>query len=94
MNLSLERSEESLLSEDALDTDDDALDTGDDLDASIDGIDTPDETDSLEMNVQGKIQAQRLDANTAHEHEGLTKVFIPLKVYHIYHKATQKAQFI
>uniref|UniRef100_A0A3P9Q919 Prune homolog 2 with BCH domain n=1 Tax=Poecilia reticulata TaxID=8081 RepID=A0A3P9Q919_POERE len=69
MNLSLERSEGSLLSEDALDTDNDALDTGDDLDASIDGIDTPDEADSLEMNVQGEIQAQRLNANMAHEHE-------------------------
>ncbi|PWA15871.1 hypothetical protein CCH79_00008988, partial [Gambusia affinis] len=57
MNLSLERSEESLLSEDALDTDDDALDTGDDLDASIDGIDTPDEADSLEMNVQESEEA-------------------------------------
>uniref|UniRef100_A0A087YKA1 CRAL-TRIO domain-containing protein n=1 Tax=Poecilia formosa TaxID=48698 RepID=A0A087YKA1_POEFO len=73
MNLSLERSEGSLLSEDALDTDDDALDTGDDLDASIDGIDTPDEADSLEMNVQGEIHVQRLNANVAHEHEGLTK---------------------
>uniref|UniRef100_A0A3B5L1A8 CRAL-TRIO domain-containing protein n=1 Tax=Xiphophorus couchianus TaxID=32473 RepID=A0A3B5L1A8_9TELE len=57
INPSLERSEGSLRSEDALDTDDDALDTGDDLDASIDGIDTPDEADSLKMNVQGKIQA-------------------------------------
>ncbi|XP_027889864.1 uncharacterized protein LOC114154722 isoform X2 [Xiphophorus couchianus] len=53
INPSLERSEGSLRSEDALDTDDDALDTGDDLDASIDGIDTPDEADSLKMNVQG-----------------------------------------
>ncbi|XP_008416749.1 uncharacterized protein LOC103470240 isoform X1 [Poecilia reticulata] len=57
MNLSLERSEGSLLSEDALDTDNDALDTGDDLDASIDGIDTPDEADSLEMNVQESEEA-------------------------------------
>ncbi|KAM4746049.1 protein prune homolog 2-like isoform 4-T4 [Anableps anableps] len=52
MNLSLEHSEGSLLSEDPLDTDDDALDTGDDLDVSIDGMDTPDEADSLEMNIQ------------------------------------------
>ncbi|XP_037536006.1 protein prune homolog 2 [Nematolebias whitei] len=50
MNVSLEHSEGSLLSEDALDTEDDALDTGDDLDVSVDGIDTPDETDSLEFN--------------------------------------------
>ncbi|XP_054905051.1 uncharacterized protein LOC129372072 isoform X2 [Poeciliopsis prolifica] len=57
MKLSLEPSEGSLLSEDALDTDDDASDTGDDLDASIDGIDTPDEADSLEMNVQESEEA-------------------------------------
>ncbi|XP_017269258.1 protein prune homolog 2 isoform X3 [Kryptolebias marmoratus] len=50
LNVSLEHSEGSLLSEDALDTEDDALDTGDDLDVSVDGIDTPDETDSLEFN--------------------------------------------
>ncbi|KAM4746047.1 uncharacterized protein FYW61_017203 isoform 2-T2 [Anableps anableps] len=57
MNLSLEHSEGSLLSEDPLDTDDDALDTGDDLDVSIDGMDTPDEADSLEMNIQGSEEA-------------------------------------
>ncbi|XP_038162389.1 uncharacterized protein LOC119797393 isoform X1 [Cyprinodon tularosa] len=47
LNLSLEHSEGSLLSEDALDTDDDTLDTGDDLD--VDGMETPDEADSLEI---------------------------------------------
>lgn len=57
--MSLEHSEGSLLSEDALDTEDDALDTGDDLDVSVDGIDTPDETDSLELNGQGKTQTWR-----------------------------------
>uniref|UniRef100_A0A8C6Q3E6 CRAL-TRIO domain-containing protein n=1 Tax=Nothobranchius furzeri TaxID=105023 RepID=A0A8C6Q3E6_NOTFU len=54
MNVSLEHSEGSLISEDALDTEDDALDTGDDLDISVDEIDTPDESDSLEFHVQGK----------------------------------------
>ncbi|KAM4578137.1 uncharacterized protein V3H82_007645 isoform 1-T1 [Fundulus diaphanus] len=51
LNLSLEHSEGSLLSEDALDTDDDALDTGDDLDVSVDGMETPDDADSLEINI-------------------------------------------
>ncbi|XP_018523923.1 protein prune homolog 2 isoform X4 [Lates calcarifer] len=50
MNVSLDRSEGSLLSEDALDTEDEALDTGDDLDVNIDELDTPDEADSLEFN--------------------------------------------
>lgn len=45
MDVSLEQSEGSALSEDALDTGDDGLDTGDDLDVSIDELDTPDETD-------------------------------------------------
>nr|XP_046242083.1 uncharacterized protein LOC124057657 [Scatophagus argus] len=45
MNVSLEHSEGSLLSEDALDTEDEALDTGDDLDVNIDELDTPDEAD-------------------------------------------------
>lgn len=45
MNVSLDRSEGSLLSEDALDTEDEALDTGDDLDVNIDELDTPDEGD-------------------------------------------------
>lgn len=46
MDVSLDRSEGSVLSEDALDTEDDALDTGDDLDVSVDELDTPDEEDS------------------------------------------------
>lgn len=46
MDVSLDHSEGSLLSEDALDTEDDALDTGDDLDVSVDELDTPDEADS------------------------------------------------
>lgn len=45
MDVSLNHSEGSLLSEDALDTEDDALDTGDDLDVSIDEQDTPDEAE-------------------------------------------------
>ncbi|XP_051923919.1 uncharacterized protein LOC127602106 [Hippocampus zosterae] len=42
MNVSLERSEDSLLSEDALDTDEEeaAVDTGDDLDVDIEELDT------------------------------------------------------
>eukprot|EP00066_Takifugu_rubripes_P024666 XP_011613932.1 PREDICTED: uncharacterized protein LOC101074659 [Takifugu rubripes] len=44
-DVSLEQSEGSVLSEDALDTEDDALDTGDDLDVSVDELDTPDEAD-------------------------------------------------
>ncbi|KAK5870313.1 hypothetical protein PBY51_024963 [Eleginops maclovinus] len=46
MNLSLDRSEGSLLS-------DDFLDTPDDLDINVDDIDTPDETDSLEFITNG-----------------------------------------
>lgn len=42
MNLSLDQSEGSLLS-------DDFLDTPDDLDINVDDIETPDETDSLEF---------------------------------------------
>ncbi|KAJ8380878.1 hypothetical protein SKAU_G00016560 [Synaphobranchus kaupii] len=47
INLSLDQSEGSILSDDALDTPDD-LDTGDDLDINVDELDTPDEADSLE----------------------------------------------
>lgn len=47
MNVSLDRSEGSLLS-------DDALDTGDDLDINVDELDTPDEADSLEFNGIGE----------------------------------------
>uniref|UniRef100_A0A668AQH5 CRAL-TRIO domain-containing protein n=1 Tax=Myripristis murdjan TaxID=586833 RepID=A0A668AQH5_9TELE len=50
MNVILDRSEGSLLSDDALDTGDEAFDTGDDLDINIDEMDTPDEADSLEFN--------------------------------------------
>lgn len=53
LNVSLEHSEGSILSEDALDTDDD-LDTGDDLDINIDELDTSDEADSLELNRPGE----------------------------------------
>lgn len=54
MNVSLDRSEGSLLSEDALDTEDEALDTGDDLDLNIDELDTSDEADSREFNRHGE----------------------------------------
>ncbi|XP_038558850.1 uncharacterized protein LOC119891356 isoform X2 [Micropterus salmoides] len=54
MNVSLDHSEGSLLSEDALDTEDEALDTGDDLDVNIDGLDTPDEADLLEFSQHGE----------------------------------------
>ncbi|XP_051803205.1 caytaxin isoform X2 [Acanthochromis polyacanthus] len=46
MNLSLDQSEGSLLS-------DDFLDTPDDLDINVDDMDTPDETDSLEFITNG-----------------------------------------
>lgn len=46
MNLSLDRSEGSVLS-------DDFLETPDDLDINVDDIDTPDETDSLEFITNG-----------------------------------------
>ncbi|XP_032372188.1 uncharacterized protein LOC116689702 isoform X3 [Etheostoma spectabile] len=62
MNVSLDCSEGSLLSEDALDTEDEALDTGDDLDVNIDE-DTPDEADSLEFNRHG---AASSDAMAGH----------------------------
>lgn len=54
MNVSLDRSEGSLISEDAPDTEDEALDTGDDLDVSVDELDTPDEADLLEFNEHGQ----------------------------------------
>lgn len=46
MNLSLDQSEGSILS-------DDFLETPDDLDINVDDIDTPDETDSLEFITNG-----------------------------------------
>uniref|UniRef100_H3DEF2 CRAL-TRIO domain-containing protein n=1 Tax=Tetraodon nigroviridis TaxID=99883 RepID=H3DEF2_TETNG len=45
VDVSLEQSEGSVLSEDALDTEDDGLDTGDDLEVSTDELDTPEEAD-------------------------------------------------
>lgn len=54
LDVSLDHSEGSLLSEDALDTEDEALDTGDDLDVNIDELDTPDEADSLDFNRHGE----------------------------------------
>lgn len=45
MNVSLDRSEGSLPSDDTLDTEDEALDTGDELDVNVDELDTPDEAD-------------------------------------------------
>uniref|UniRef100_A0A3Q4HQ61 ATCAY kinesin light chain interacting caytaxin a n=1 Tax=Neolamprologus brichardi TaxID=32507 RepID=A0A3Q4HQ61_NEOBR len=53
MNLSLDQSEGSLLS-------DDFLDTPDDLDINVDDIDTPDETDSLES-ITGHSKANPVD---------------------------------
>ncbi|XP_029019943.1 uncharacterized protein LOC114863216 isoform X3 [Betta splendens] len=53
MNVSLDHSEGSLLSEDALDTEDDALDTGDELDVSVDELDSPDEAESAEFDGRG-----------------------------------------
>ncbi|XP_051278494.1 protein prune homolog 2-like isoform X3 [Dicentrarchus labrax] len=52
INVSLDRSEGSLLSEDALDTEDEALDTGDDLD-----LDTPDEADLHEDSEESNLGA-------------------------------------
>ncbi|XP_037633603.1 protein prune homolog 2-like isoform X3 [Sebastes umbrosus] len=63
MNVSLDRSEGSLLSEDALDTEDEALDTGDDLDVNIDELDTPDEAD--EFNRHGDSEESDLGAAAA-----------------------------
>uniref|UniRef100_H2LMD2 CRAL-TRIO domain-containing protein n=1 Tax=Oryzias latipes TaxID=8090 RepID=H2LMD2_ORYLA len=57
LDVSLDHIEGSLLSENALDTEDEALDTGDDLDVNIDDMDTPDEGDSLEFNINGKSHA-------------------------------------
>ncbi|XP_055742288.1 protein prune homolog 2-like isoform X6 [Salvelinus fontinalis] len=56
MNVSLDRSEGSLLS-------DDALDTGDDLDINVDELDTPDEADSLEFNGIGDPQGSNQEAD-------------------------------
>uniref|UniRef100_A0A3P8RN49 CRAL-TRIO domain-containing protein n=1 Tax=Amphiprion percula TaxID=161767 RepID=A0A3P8RN49_AMPPE len=65
MNVSLDHSEGSLLSEDALDTEDDGLDTGDDLDVNIDEMDTPDEADSLEFNRHEDSEESNLGAGAA-----------------------------
>ncbi|XP_071339160.1 uncharacterized protein [Trachinotus anak] len=65
MNVSLDHSEGSLLSEDALDTEDEALDTGDDLDVNIDELDTPDEADSLDFNRHGDSEESNLGAGAA-----------------------------
>ena len=51
LNVSLEHSEGSLLSEDALDTEDE---TGDELDINMDDMDTPDEADSVDFDAPGK----------------------------------------
>nr|XP_057926425.1 protein prune homolog 2-like isoform X2 [Doryrhamphus excisus] len=63
MNVSLDRSEGSLLSEDALDTEeeDEALDTGDDLDVNIEELDTSDE----EFNAQGDSEGFGVAAGAA-----------------------------
>ncbi|XP_047448002.1 uncharacterized protein LOC125012220 isoform X2 [Mugil cephalus] len=65
LDVSLDRSEGSLLSEDALDTEDEALDTGDDLDVNIDDLDTPDEADSLDFNRHGDSDESNLGAGAA-----------------------------
>ncbi|KAM3610640.1 uncharacterized protein V6R79_006802 [Siganus canaliculatus] len=58
MNVSLNRSEGSLLSEDALDTEDEALDTADDLDVDIDELDTSDEADSHDHSEESNLGAE------------------------------------
>ncbi|XP_034152414.1 uncharacterized protein LOC105014463 [Esox lucius] len=63
MSLSLDHSEGSLQSDDALDTPDDALDTGDDLDINVDELDTPDEADSLEFNGLGDLQGSKQETD-------------------------------
>ncbi|XP_061585224.1 protein prune homolog 2-like isoform X2 [Cololabis saira] len=65
LNVSLDRSEGSVLSEEALETEDEALDTGDDLDVNIDEIDTPDEADSLDFNIQADSEDSSLGAGAA-----------------------------
>ncbi|XP_030593421.1 uncharacterized protein LOC115785741 [Archocentrus centrarchus] len=70
MNVSLDRSEGSPLSEDTLDTEDDTLDTGDDLDVNLDELDTPDEADSLEFNRRGDSEESVLAAGAASSDPG------------------------
>ncbi|XP_031712036.1 uncharacterized protein LOC116388388 isoform X3 [Anarrhichthys ocellatus] len=65
MNVSLDGSEGSLLSEDALGTEDEALDTGDDLDLNVDELDTPDEADLLEFNEHAESEKSNLGAEAA-----------------------------
>uniref|UniRef100_UPI0037E888C4 protein prune homolog 2-like isoform X2 n=1 Tax=Semicossyphus pulcher TaxID=241346 RepID=UPI0037E888C4 len=65
MDVSLDRSEGSLLSEDALDTEDEALDTGDDLDVNIDELDTPDEAE--EFNQHGAAASEAVAGHRAAE---------------------------
>nr|XP_057928561.1 caytaxin isoform X2 [Doryrhamphus excisus] len=65
MNLSLDKSEGSLLS-------DDFLDTPDDLDINVDDMDTPDETDSLEFITNGNDLEWEDDAPVASAKAGPT----------------------
>ncbi|XP_037337986.2 protein prune homolog 2-like isoform X3 [Pungitius pungitius] len=64
MNVSLDRSEGSLISEDALESEDGA-DTGDDLDDSVDELDTPDEGDLLDFNQHGESEKSNLGGGAA-----------------------------
>ncbi|XP_028313030.1 uncharacterized protein LOC114469592 isoform X2 [Gouania willdenowi] len=65
MDVSLDHSEGSLLSEDALDTEEDALDTGDDLDVNVDELDTPDEADSVDFDGHGDSEESSMNAAAA-----------------------------
>ncbi|KAM9810896.1 protein prune homolog 2-like [Neosynchiropus ocellatus] len=59
-------SDGSLLSEDALDTEDEALDTGDDLDVNIDELDSSDD-DSLDLNRTGHSHECSCDGGASEE---------------------------
>ncbi|KAM8866662.1 uncharacterized protein ACB058_007471 isoform 1-T1 [Synchiropus picturatus] len=66
LNVSLDHSDGSLLSEDALDTEDEGLDTGDDLDVNIDELDSSDDN-SLDLNRTGYSQEGSGDGGASEE---------------------------
>lgn len=82
MNVSLDHSEGSLLSEDTLDTEDDGLDTGDDLDVNLDDLDTPDEADSLELNKHGDSRHLLIGTATIKKYKDyILQVFYSMQIF-------------
>ncbi|KAF1389206.1 hypothetical protein PFLUV_G00071030 [Perca fluviatilis] len=89
MNVSLDRSEGSLLSEDALDTEDEASDTGDDLDVNVDE-DTPDEADSLELNRHGAASSDAIAGHRSAEESSENRLWRSVMVGEQEHRIDMK----